>query len=145
MKKLIVTFCMAGFIAFLTSCKTSGGATGAGAPIDGEWVVTEIDGQAVSLTEDGQEAFIGFDTKEKRVNGFAGCNRMFGGIDINTKKKTVSFANMASTKMMCPDMKTEDSLLSAMGQVSNYSVDGAGMLELKNGSGKTLVKLKKKN
>lgn len=132
-------------MGFLTSCKTSGSATGAGALIDGEWVVTEIDGQAVSLTEDGKEAYIGFDTKEKRVNGFAGCNRMFGGIDIDTKKKTVSFANMASTKMMCPDMKTEDSLLSAMGQVSNYNVDATGVMELKNSSGKTLVKLKKKN
>lgn len=145
MKKLIVTCCMAGIIALLSSCKTSGGISNQGARIDGEWTVTEINGSPVKTTGNGETAFIGFDTGDKRVNGFAGCNRIFGNIDIDTDMKIISFAKMASTRMMCLDMAVEDSLLAALGQVDSYDVAGKTTLVLKNTAGKTVVKLKKRN
>ncbi len=46
--------------------------------LDGEWNITEVDGQKIS-TE--RMPFIGFDVAQKRIYGNSGCNRMMGSFE----------------------------------------------------------------
>ncbi|WP_412987028.1 META domain-containing protein [Pontimicrobium sp. IMCC45349] len=59
-----------------------------------------------------------FSMSENKVNGFAGCNTFFGKFHLNDN--TISFENMGSTKMMCPDIATEDSFFNLLYNVKSY-------------------------
>lgn len=145
MKKLFITLCMTGLIAVLSSCGTSRNAASSAASLDGEWKIVEVNGQAIPQSDSENEAFLGFDTKEKRMYGSTSCNRMFGGIEIDAKKGTISFGNMGSTRMMCADMKTETMVLDAMNKVNAFDVQKNGTLTLKSSDGKKLIVLEKKD
>lgn len=55
-----------------------------------------------------------FHLNENRFNGHAGCNQIFGKIDVKGNK--ITFANLASTKMACPDMTVERKVSQALNQ-----------------------------
>ncbi|MFN3872556.1 MAG: META domain-containing protein [Ignavibacterium sp.] len=46
-----------------------------------------------------------FNLRDMRFSGHAGCNQIFGGIEVKGNK--IRFGNLASTKMACPDMTVE--------------------------------------
>jgi len=144
MRKLFALLCLAGLLVILPSCKTTQTTAQSTAGINGEWRITEVNGHTITTPEGEREAYIGFDTGEKRMSGCAGCNRIFGSFDIDTKKGTLSFGNIASTRMMCADMTTEDLVLSAIGKVSKYETGKNGTLELKSADGKTSIKMVKR-
>ena len=109
--------------------------------LNGEWDVVAIDGQKVDAEE---LPYIGFDIKEKRVYGFAGCNRIMGTFDTDSLNPgTITLSDMAATKMMCPDMTIEDNLLKAISAVAGYSTIGNGFT-LTDASGKALISLVKR-
>lgn len=53
-----------------------------------------------------------FNLSEKRFSGHAGCNQISGGFDLKGDK--ITFGNLISTKMACPDMTVEQKVLQAL-------------------------------
>ena len=90
MKKVFVALCMAGLLAATTSCKTSNSAASSVSALNGEWKITEVNGQSITKADNYNEAFIGFDVDilrhsrqhtddvprhEDRGAGAQGCQR----------------------------------------------------------------------
>lgn len=143
MKKVFVALCMAGLLAATTSCKTSNSAASSVSALNGEWKITEVNGQ--SITKADNEAFMGFDVEKKSMYGSTSCNRIFGQLDADAKKGTISFGTVGSTRMMCPDMKTEEQVLKAVNEVKAYELKDNSTLTLKSADGKVLMTLQKRN
>lgn len=55
-----------------------------------------------------------FHLSENRFSGHAGCNQIFGKIDVKGNK--ITFGNLASTKMACPDMTVERKVFQELNQ-----------------------------
>lgn len=85
--------------------------------LNGSWKVTTIDGK--KITEENPTMVI--DIPEAKLSGFAGCNRMFGGISLDGTAFGIAFTQVATTRMACPDMKTEQLFLSALGKVTGFT------------------------
>lgn len=143
MKKYFTAAMISGFAAFMCSCGTSRSAASLSA-IDGEWDVIEINGSSLKHAEGQDAPFIGFNSSEKRVYGSAGCNRLTGGFNADAKTGKIDLGGMGSTRMMCPDMTTEDAMLEAIGKVASYKIKADGTMTFDNTSGKTLIVLKKR-
>lgn len=117
-RMLIATTFFAG-AAVMTSCGTSTQVATL-ADINGEWLITEAGGKAVSASQDEERPFIGFDSNEGRIYGYMGCNRLTGTFNKNMKPGKIDMSKTGSTRMMCPDMTTEDLIMSQMSKISNY-------------------------
>lgn len=61
----------------LASCMGNGNPVSL-SDLEGEWNVVELAGQSVNTK---QQPFIGFDTREMRVYGYGGCNRLMGSFE----------------------------------------------------------------
>ena len=102
MKKIVLKFMAVCTGALIVSCG-SGKNMLSISSLDGEWNITEVDGQQIS-TE--RMPFIGFDVVQKRIYGNSGCNRMMGTFEADSLKPgALKFGQIGSTRMMCPDMK----------------------------------------
>ena len=64
-----------------------------------------------------------------RINGNAGCNNYFGGVEIDAASGKFIPSKMGSTRMACKEMSAESNYLSALGNVNKYVVNG-NQLEL---------------
>lgn len=143
MNKLLVSICMAGAALAMSSCRSVEKAIPLSS-INGEWNITEVNGSKVTPGESRTLPFITFDTATGRVSGNSGCNRMMGSFDVNSKPGSLELGAMASTRMMCPDMTTENNVLSALAQVKGYKKAGKDKLYLCNASNRPIVVLEKK-
>lgn len=142
MKKVFVALCMTGLVAAVTSCKTSNNAATSTSELNGEWKITEVNGQNITKTKNPNEAFIGFDVAKKSMYG---CNRFFGELNADANKGTISFGNVGSTRMMCEDIKTEEQVLKAVNETKSYELKGGKKLTLKSADGKVLMTLQKRS
>lgn len=136
MKKLFVSVAVMTAV-LMSSCGTSV------KPVDlsGEWNIISVEGQSIS--EDAAP-FIGFDTQEGRIYGNAGCNRIMGVIEIDSVNPGhIVLSNVAATRMMCPDMKTEQKVMAALNSVAGYQASVSGV-ELTDKSGKIVLSLAKR-
>lgn len=143
MKKVFVSICMAGIALAFTSCRTAEKAVPLSS-INGEWDIVEINGSKVAPGESRNLPFIAFDTTTGRLYGNSGCNRMMGGFDTNAKPGSIEFKAIGGTKMMCPDMTTENNVLSALAQVKGYKMAGKDKMYLCNSSKRPVILLSKK-
>ena len=82
MKKIVLKFMAVCTGALIVSCG-SGKNMLSISSLDGEWNITEVDGQQIS-TE--RMPFIGFDVVQKRIYGNSGCNRMMGTFEADSLK-----------------------------------------------------------
>lgn len=145
MKKVFVALCMTGLVAAVTSCKTSNNAATSTSELNGEWKITEVNGQNITKTKNPNEAFIGFDVAKKSMYGSTSCNSFFGELNADANKGTISFGNVGSTRMMCEDIKTEEQVLKAVNETKSYELKGSKKLTLKSADGKVLMTLQKRN
>lgn len=145
MKKVFVALCMTGLLAAATSCKTSNNAATSTSALNGEWKITEVNGQNITKTKNPNEAFIGFDVAKKSMYGSTSCNRFFGELNADANKGTISFGNVGSTLMMCEDIKTEEQVLKAVNETKSYELKGGKKLTLKSADGKVLMTLQKRS
>jgi len=78
-----------------------------------------------------QKLTLEFDENSNKISGFGGCNRFFGTFNTNGDK--ITFKELASTKMMCPEenMNTEKNMMDALAQTTMYSLEN-NILYLKN-------------
>ena len=144
MKKLFITMFAAGTIGLLASCGTAQNAASSAYALKGDWRITNVEGLDVKQKPGDREAYIGFNVKDGQMSGCAGCNRIFGPYTLGEKSGTISFANTASTRMMCADMTVEDRVLGAMAKVAKYKIKNGNTLQLKNSDGKVVMTLEKK-
>lgn len=134
MKKNLIS--AAAFAAVLLS---SCGTTTKSVDITGEWSVVSVEGKQVT-----GNPYIGFDTENGRLYGNAGCNRIMGGFEIDSVNPGhIGLTNVASTRMMCPDMETEQKVLDALNEVTGFKSSATGV-ELTDKDGKVLISLEKR-
>lgn len=123
---------LAGSLLLLgTACQTSQMPSGAEALGNHRWVLTELDGQPVADTARRNAASLQFFTKENRVAGSGGCNRITGSYE-RSGKDGLKFSRMASTRMACPGPDLETPFLRALDQVDGFSI-AQGVLTLRQG------------
>lgn len=85
--------------------------------LNGAWTVSEINGEAVN----DEKVKLVIDIEEAKLHGNSGCNIINGQIVFDPKKNdAIQFSQIASTRMACPDMKTETALLVALEEVVYY-------------------------
>ncbi|MCM1517772.1 MAG: META domain-containing protein [Pseudoflavonifractor sp.] len=145
MNKILTICAIAASVALVASCSSSRRAA-AIADLNGEWAIAAIDGKPVTSPARRETAFLGFNTTTGQLYGNASCNMLTGSFDTKAAPGVIEFTNMGSTRMMCPDMSLEQSVMSALQQVASYAIDRkSGDIELRGDSGKTLILLKKRD
>jgi heat shock protein HslJ len=108
--------------------------------LNGQWQVTDINGKGV----DDEEANIFFDVDELKIHGNTGCNYFNGSILIDpSKANAINFSGMAVTRMSCPKLDQERLMLVALEETETIVKHSDGTVTLRNGAGKTVLKLKK--
>lgn len=120
MRKGTIIFVVAIFaIAMLAS------SVFAQANLGGErWQLTELNGKRMS----NSRIYVEFDEGQMRVSGHAGCNRFFGGYELEGQSFTV--AGVGSTKMACMrpgSMETEREFLKALGSATRLRKNGTNL------------------
>ena len=67
-----------------------------------------------------------------------------GGVELDSiNPGKIGFTGVASTRMMCPDMETEQKVLEALNEVAGYQASATGV-ELTDKDGKVLISLEKR-
>lgn len=90
------------------------------ADLNGKWMVSEAGGEAIPSGMENQP-FIEFNISEKRIHGNAGCNVINGGYETDGGNVTaISFPQVISTMMMCPDMEVESRILKALNSIQSF-------------------------
>lgn len=82
-----------------------------------QWRLTTLNGSTIKETK----AFIVFDLATNRVSGDAGCNRMFGSVNVG--RRNIAFSRIGTTKMMCTSgetMKVESEFIAALAKATGY-------------------------
>ena len=127
-------------VAMMTVLLSSCGNTSKIVNLAGEWNIVSVEGQQVASTED---PFLGFDMKEGRMYGNAGCNNIMATVAIDSVKGSIELSKVGATRRMCPDMKLEDQVLAALEKVAGYKATATGV-ELTDAKGKVVFGLEKK-
>ena len=110
--------------------------------IKGKWRIVTILGENISVSD--QTSFVNFDTDNSHISAFAGCNRLSGSIK-SGEKNTLTISNVVSTRMACPDMTTEQNVLTALGQVGSFGISLNGNLLLFSARGNAVMELMRIN
>jgi len=100
------------------------------APVEGKkWRLIELNGRSIPPTADnGKMLYIYLKPQDKHLSAYAGCNNLMGSYTLFGKGK-IRFGETASTRMNCPDMKTETELLGVLETADTYVINGS-VLEL---------------
>ena len=114
------------------------GKVGKGEPLysddltDVEWQVSELSGRRVVPSVDRRQPFIIFDAAKTQASGYAGCNRFFGGYELNGK--ALKFGPIGATRRACPDLEeaVETEFLKVLDATRRWRIVD-GTLELLNG------------
>lgn len=112
--------------------------------INGAWTVTRLGNQEISEDKDMK---LVIDIPELKVHGNTGCNILNGNIFVDPdKQNSLQFKDLATTRMMCPDIENEQRFLVALEQVET-AVPGADgtTAQLKDAQGQVLIVLKRLN
>lgn len=106
--------------------------------IKGKWRIVTVLGENIPASD--QAPFVNFDTDNSRISAFAGCNRLSGGFR-SGEKNTLAISNVVSTKMSCPDMTTEQNVLTALEQTGSFGISLNGNLLLFSAGGNEVMEL----
>ena len=120
MKKLSTAVVFATII-FAVACSSSKKVSkSATALAQNNWQLYSIGTSQASASEGGKMPSLSFDAQNMKVSGNAGCNNFTGTFKVDKEK--LSFGDVASTKMACPDMVTEGNFLSALSKTATFSM-----------------------
>lgn len=144
MKKAIYTLALTVLSLVGVACQSAqSGKVPSTTPISlaGEWDIVSANDTAITQTP---LPFIGFDTAEQRVYGSSGCNRFMGQYTL-TANDSLDLGALASTRMLCEDMATEDLVLRALNGVKKVAAGAtADELVLQTESGQAALRLRKR-
>jgi heat shock protein HslJ len=93
-------------------------------PLEGTvWRLVQLDGKPVSAPADSARApSLTLLADGHKVQGSAGCNRMMGSYRLNGT--SLELGPLATTRMACPAMDTEQGYLKALGATTRYQIVG---------------------
>lgn len=104
-----------------------------------KWVLVELNGQkAKAQNENDEPFFFIIDQNDQQINGFSGCNKFFGAIELQEEKQSIQFSQIGSTKMACQNMDEEMNFLTMLDKVMSYAIDGSS-LSLKDEEDKVIA------
>ncbi len=89
-----------------------------------DWVLVELEGAPVAQPESGRRPSLTLQ-EGGQVQGFAGCNSLRGKFERD--EFLLNFSELISTKMACPELKTEQKFLSALGRTDRFEVVGTSL------------------
>jgi heat shock protein HslJ len=94
--------------------------------------VSELSSHRVAPSVDRQQPFIIFDAAKTQATGYAGCNRFFGGYELEGAE--LKFGPIGATKRACPDSEesVETEFLKVLDATRRWRIVD-GTLELLNG------------
>lgn len=133
-----IFFSAVAVVTLLTSCQVTRHAA-LPSVIEGEWNITEVNGSAIT-----PGPYIGFNTRENRVYGNSGCNKIAGSFNLKGKKGQIEFGPILSTMMACPDMESEQRVLQALNSVECVKISDNEHLALCNNDMKPLLKMERR-
>lgn len=109
----------------------------------GKWNIVDVNGKPLTVTSADDTPYVGFDVVNGSISGFAGCNRIMASFATNLPAGELEMSQIASTRMACPDMATEQSVIEALNSVKGYKQGKDGRIELISSDGKNLITLEK--
>ena len=112
--------------------------------LEGKWIISEAAGEAIP---DGMEKqpFIEYNIAEKRLHGNAGCNLINGAFQVDDENPSaISFPQVISTMMACPDMEVEGKVMKAINEVKSFDVLSGGGIGFYSADGTLVMVLVKK-
>lgn len=131
----------AGLLLSVCACNTNKNAT-PGGDLTGEWIIREVNGKEIKAKSADETPYLGFSTTDNRIYGNTGCNLLTGSFKANPKSANkLDLSKVGSTRMMCADMQTEQTILSALDKVTNYATATGDELWLLNAQHKVTVRL----
>jgi heat shock protein HslJ len=90
---------------------------------EGKWVLENLNGQEVQVPKGTETPYIATDSTGESISGFAGCNRLSGGVKI--AGDSISFPGLLSTRMYCVETQMlENSFLDALRATRTFTVKG---------------------
>lgn len=130
----------------MVGCKSTANLNVSFTDLNGEWSIVNVNGVAPTGEN---KPYIGIDSSTERLFGHAGCNRIMGQVEYpNAQKKNIRFINVATTRMLCPDMTAESELVKLLNEVSRFEVQGTTKpiqkLVLFGMNGKPVITLERK-
>ncbi len=84
-----------------------------------KWLLRTLEGEELELLPDTNVPFIEFDD-EGAFSGHAGCNRFFGSYTVDGQ--ALKMSDVGSTRMMCPEMETEQRFLQVLGNTDRFKL-----------------------
>jgi copper homeostasis protein (lipoprotein) len=101
------------------------------------WSLTHIGDQTVVHKAGVEGPYILLQADGRRISGFAGCNRIIGGYELDGN--SIDFTGVATTRMFCMDgMDTESAFTAALRKVKTWKISGQN-LDLFDVGGKRVV------
>ncbi|MGV9004588.1 copper resistance protein NlpE N-terminal domain-containing protein [Flavobacterium sp.] len=86
-----------------------------------KWKLIELNG--ITIKQKGiKPNILKMNTSDGKFWAYAGCNNMFGTYAM-PKTNTISFSEIASTRMACPNMVTENELMRTLEETTKYVLD----------------------
>ncbi len=110
------------FITFSCSPKLASDATWS----NQRWILVEMKGVPVQQSGGRRDAFISFETPDKRFSGNGGCNQINGNYTLT--KNEIQFSDVVNTKMSCSDIAFENTFLTILGSIDHYEIKNGDML-----------------
>jgi copper homeostasis protein (lipoprotein) len=106
---------------------------------DTYWKLVRLGAAPVEVAERQREPSLVLASRERRVSGHGGCNRLSGSYEVDGE--TLRFSRMAGTMMACPaGMEQEQRFLHALQRAQTYRIRGSH-LEIMDSSGAVLARL----
>jgi copper homeostasis protein (lipoprotein) len=91
--------------------------------LETRWKLTALKGKSIENPGSmNVEAFLEFKAVNNRVHGQGGCNTFSGEFTMSDNQK-ISFSDMLTTRMFCPEMQIEQAILDALKQVDSYEIN----------------------
>lgn len=109
-----------------------------GSPEDVTWRLLTLRGRPVDPPAEGKPMrFIVLESERPGVTGFAGCNRIAGSYTLEAA--SLSFSEIAATRMACPEGVEEQALLDALTATTGWTISTDGRLILRGSDGAELA------
>ena len=130
-------------ISLLASCATSQqGRHSNPSELEGDWQVERLYERDITFTE--TTPHITFDLSKGQIYGNLSCNDFNASFSLDSAKQELSIGSVATTRMACEDMSTENSLAAALKEVHHFDVTtSGGVANLYAADGREVIRLKR--
>lgn len=113
--------------------------------LNGTWLVETLNGTDINVgnVKLSPDMKLVIDVDESKLHGNTGCNILNGSLETDMETpNSISFQNIAVTKMSCPDTETyEKDLIVALEEITTAHPNTKDRVEMMDGSGQVIMTL----